>query len=378
MTGNNLPPIILRQANLQKELYMLGALVKIAQRASRRKSAAVETTPQDREQAEASLALARELIHAVEQFVISTPDLDSSRFLGRMRGVAAGLTPAVTPGDIQLYQAWLGNSLRAFGKLQQGYIADRETEMWRLLETYSRSTDISQRGEHQLANQIRGAHHRMRELVSLPDIKAARTQLEEELQQVQRVVKQRQQEEKEQVTALARQVSRLEASLASVRGRTNFDALTGVFHRAHLEDRLRAMLEHGKPVCIALMDVDNFRTINNTLGHAVGDKVLTVLGDQLQRVCRTTDMPTRYGGDEFVFMASGGTSEQLAQRLAGAVARRHVRLEIDDRVVSVLLSVSVGVAASSPGDTLEALMGRAFRALNAVKQEGKGGIRMAS
>lgn len=356
---------------------MLGTLAKIVKRVPRRQVRPAPPIPENRAQAEAALALARELIHAVEQFVISTPDLDSTRFLNRMRNAAAGLTPAVDPKDIQLYREWLKNSLRAFGQLQQSYIIERENEMWRLLDVYARAMHANGMCEHRLIDQIRASHSRMREMVSLPDLREARAQMEEELQQMQRVVNQRARDEKERVMALAREVSRLEANLAAMRGRANFDALTGVCHRAYLDDRLRSLLAEGKPVCIALMDIDSFRTINNTLGHAVGDRVLAILGDQLQRISRTTDIPARYGGDEFCFLSVGGTAEQLAQRLAGAVARRHIRLELDDRHCSVLLSVSVGIAAASPGDTLEELMSRASRAMSCVRAEGKGGMRVA-
>jgi len=355
---------------------MLGVFSKYTQRKSLRRAPPV-LSPESQEQAEASLALARELLHAVEQFVISTPDLDSSRFLHRIRGTAARLTSDAEPGNIQVSRQWLGNALRAFGSLQKSYISEREAEMWRLLDAYSRTSDVTLDREHQLVSQIRGAHERMRELVSLQDIREARAELESEIQQVQRAVNVKAKEDKERATALAREVARLEGALASARGQANYDVLTGVYHRAIVDDRLRALLRDGKPVNFALMDIDNFRTINTSLGHAVGDKVLSIVGEQLRRIARTTDVAARYGGDEFAFLAVGGTSEQLAQRLAGAVARRHVRMEIDDRTCSVLLSVSVGISASSPGDTLDVVLERASRAMSVVKTSGKGGIRLA-
>ncbi|MCC2668107.1 MAG: putative diguanylate cyclase/phosphodiesterase with sensor [Armatimonadetes bacterium] len=356
---------------------MLSVFSRFTQRSSASRKSTPAHTPETREQAEASLALVRELLHAVEQFVLSTPDLDSSRFLHRMRSTAAGLAGDVDPVTMRLYQEWLGNALRAFGGLQQNYIQERETEMWRLLDTYSRATHVTQSTEHALVDQIRDAHVRMKDLVTLPDIRAARMQLEDELQQVQRAVIQKAREDKERSASLTREVARLESVLASVRGQADFDVLTGVFHRAVVEDRLRALLAEGKPVTIALMDVDNFRTINTTLGHAVGDRILALVGDQLQRVTRSTDVAARYGGDEFCFLAVGGTVDQLAQRLSGAVGRRHVRLELDERVCSVLLSLSVGITSSSPGDTLEQVVERAGRALSVVKAAGKGGIRVA-
>lgn len=355
---------------------MLGVFSKIAQRKSPRKAAA-SLSPQSQEQAEAALALARELLHSVEQFVISTPDLDSARFLHRIRGTAAKLTEDAEPADILVYRQWLGNALRAFGSLQKSCITEREAEMWRLLDAYSRTSDVTSHREHQLVTMIQGAHERMRELVTLNDLRTARAELEAEIQQVQRAVNLKAQEDKERTTALGREVSRLESALAAARGQANFDVLTGVYHRAIVDDRLRALLRDGKPVCFGLMDVDNFRTINSTLGHAVGDRILSTVGEQLQRISRTTDLAARYGGDEFCFLAAGGTAEQLAHRLAGAVARRHVRMEIEDRSCSVLLSVSVGISSSTPGDTLDEILERAGRALAVVKAGGKGGINLA-
>jgi hypothetical protein len=211
---------------------MLNVFTKLAQRNTAHRKSAPVLSPESREQAEASLALVRELVHAVEQFVLSTPDLDSSRFLHRMRSTAANLTGDADPATIRLYREWLGNALRAFGGLQQNYIQERETEMWRLLDTYSRATQVSQTSEHSLVDNIRDAHERMKDLVTLPDIRSARMQLEDEIQQVQRVVAQKAREDKERSSSLAREVARLESALASVRGQANYDVLTGVYHRA--------------------------------------------------------------------------------------------------------------------------------------------------
>src|SRR6266550_8330584 len=120
---------------------MSGMLSRIAQRVPRAapkpglKPGSKPDAPESAEQAAAALALARELLHSVEQFVISTPDLDTQRFLQRMRGTAAGLTPQADAPTIHLYRKWVGQALGAFAGLQRKYIADREEEMWRLLDS---------------------------------------------------------------------------------------------------------------------------------------------------------------------------------------------------------------------------------------------------
>ena len=169
----------------------------------------------------------------------------------------------------------------------------------------------------------------------------------------------------------------LQAELAAVRGQARYDALTRIFHRGAFLESLGRLLAEGKPCSLAFLDVDDFKTINDTLGHTIGDRLLTVLADQLRRGMRTTDVAARYGGDEFCFLGPGLNAEQLAQRLAGAVARRHVRLELEERTCSVLLSVSVGIAQSKLGDTPEELLERADQALTRTKRGSKGGIQIA-
>jgi diguanylate cyclase (GGDEF)-like protein len=328
-------------------------------------------------QAGAALAFAREVLHAVEQFVISTPDLDTTRFLHRMRGTAAGLTAKSDPATLHLYTSWAGQALGAFAGLQRRYVAEREDEMWRLLDTYVETCSGGAAHTESLNDQLEQSLERMREYARLEDIRAAREGLEEELLQSARLVEQKQKADRDRVQALERQVTRLQAALTAVRGQARYDVLTGIYHRGSFQDRYLQLMEAGTPCTVALIDVDNFKTINDTLGHPVGDRLLALIGEQLKKVTRTTDCSARFGGDEFCFLTLGTNTEQTAQRLAGAVARRHARLEMEDRVISVLLSLSVGIAASWPGDTPESLLHRADQALLAAKKDGKGGIRLA-
>jgi diguanylate cyclase (GGDEF)-like protein len=362
---------------LNPVLGVLNRIGALAQPQQRETSAGAAAPEQSR--AEAALALARELLHSVEQFIISTPDLDTARFLQRMRSTASGLHGGVDIATLRLYREWVKNALGTFAGLQKRYVREREDEMWRLLRAMSRAAEVGHSTDHRLAQALRESHGRMRELAALPDIREARLQLEEELQQAQKLVELKARRERERLAALQREVQRLEAALEAVRGQADYDVLTGVFHRGVFDEKLRSVLREGVPFSIAMIDVDNFKTINDSLGHAVGDRVLTIIGNNLLRVSRSTDVPARYGGDEFAFIAGGFNAEQTAQRLAGAVARRHIRMELEEgeRVISVLLSTSVGVAAYRPGDTYDSLMHRADQAMISAKKARKGGIRIA-
>ncbi len=328
-------------------------------------------------QEDAVLALAREVLHSLEQFIISSPDLDTRRFLQRVRDTAAGLTPGADPGAIQLSRNWAGTSLQIFAELQRRCVSERETEMWRLLRAFSESAEAQQARAADLVDGLRDRHSHMRQLVTTADIRATRYQIEEHLTAAKQMVEEKSRRDKEGVQSLYRQVERLESALAEVRGQANFDSLTGVLHRGSLHQQLAGFLSENKPCSVAVMDVDSFKTINDTLGHAVGDKLLGMVAEQLQRVARSTDLVARISGDEFCFVAIGASPEQLAQRLAGAVARRHIRMDMDDRAISVLMSLSVGIAASELNDSVDRVLNRADQALLIAKRGDKGSIRLA-
>lgn len=150
------------------------------------------------------------------------------------------------------------------------------------------------------------------------------------------------------------------------------DPLTGLYNRAGVK-MINARLEQISRGVLFMMDLDDFKSINDNYGHAAGDKLLTAIGRILTETFRTDDIVARVGGDEFVAFLSGSdnraTAEQKGQELLERV--RTLRIEGIDTVASV----SIG-AASAPGcgRTYEALSAVADEALYRVKNSGKGGF----
>jgi diguanylate cyclase (GGDEF)-like protein len=153
------------------------------------------------------------------------------------------------------------------------------------------------------------------------------------------------------------------------------DGLTGLRNRRsffELADRewVRAR-RTGAPLTVLMVDVDHFKTVNDTLGHAAGDTVLSVVARRCQEELRSVDVLGRYGGDEFLaLLPDSATVDALAvaERLRGAVAADPVLT--DDGAVDV--HVSVGVATAGGGETsLVALLSQADAALYVAKARGR-------
>lgn len=152
------------------------------------------------------------------------------------------------------------------------------------------------------------------------------------------------------------------------------DALTGLYNYGYFKEALHDEVEKSRrykiPLSLLFLDIDDFKQVNDTLGHLRGDKILRQVATILKRGIRQADLLCRYGGDEFVMLLSQTPPDQammLAERLRQGVAQSSVnRLEQRCKV-----TVSIGVAGLEPEMRMEDLIKEADEALYRAKQAGK-------
>jgi len=155
------------------------------------------------------------------------------------------------------------------------------------------------------------------------------------------------------------------------------DPLTRVYNRRHLDERLKGEFayatRHRTAVSVLVIDVDHFKNVNDTLGHAAGDAVLRSLSASISRIVRTEDLVARYGGEEFVVVARGIESPnamKLAERIRVSIAMMEVLW--NGTPVSVTVSIgSATLSAEVPYTGPDALLAAADRALYQAKSAGR-------
>ena len=199
----------------------------------------------------------------------------------------------------------------------------------------------------------------------------------EESRTVQALVAQTQQrlhDEHSRASGLTQRVSELEGELRRLSEEVSTDQLTQIANRRGLLqafDAERSRMERtGSSLCIGLLDIDNFKRLNDELGHTVGDEALRSLAAVVSKTLRPTDLTARYGGEEFVVLLPDTPAEEgqviltrLQRSLSGGLFMHEER--------QVFVTFSAGVTAYRLGERIEEALERADQALYEAKRTGK-------
>jgi len=187
-------------------------------------------------------------------------------------------------------------------------------------------------------------------------------------------------ESRRRVDEYQQQVQKLEGEMALLSDRLHEDQLTQLLNRRGLarafESEMARADRSGRPLSLAVLDVDNFKHINDQLGHQAGDLALVHLARIVRRSIRPTDVISRYGGEEFVILLP----ETPADAAVSVMSR--VQRELTKRIFlhnneRVLITFSAGVAQRAFGESQEELIARADQALYHAKQAGKNRVSAA-
>lgn len=159
-----------------------------------------------------------------------------------------------------------------------------------------------------------------------------------------------------------------------LRRKASIDGLTRSWNRAAIMELLGTELaraKRGTPTCIAMIDADHFKAVNDTHGHQAGDAVLVEIAARIRRAVREFDAVGRYGGEEFLALLSNcniDTATVVCERIRGVVANEPIATpagELD-------ATISIGLAAcNSDHDTIERVVGAADAALYRAKESGR-------
>ena len=152
------------------------------------------------------------------------------------------------------------------------------------------------------------------------------------------------------------------------------DPLTGVNNRTSMDETIDREIQlahrHTTPLSLLAMDVDHFKQVNDTYGHAIGDCILKAIADAAKSAMRTSDIIFRYGGEEFLILLSN-TSRGGARLLANRLRKRVADTLVDCEGHNLSATVSIGISCLQTGDGREQLFSRADAGLYEAKAAGR-------
>ena len=180
--------------------------------------------------------------------------------------------------------------------------------------------------------------------------------------------------------------NRLRLQVSALEKQVYLDGLTQVgnrraFDKALANELARAKRGMGRPLSLAIFDLDFFKKINDTYGHPAGDKILVKMGELLRHHARSTDFAGRIGGEEFAFLLPSTSAEgalHFVERFREVVSHElNVRAQKGKYGVTIRATASFGLVTWDEEESLEALLVRADAALYVAKQNGRNKVHQA-
>ena len=335
------------------------------------------SSPQDARRAHVLLSLADQLLFLIGQQIPETATRKTAAIRQRIDGWRAALQREADPVELAALARQIVQDCEAMLNRLHAEAADQEVEFADLVKTLRGVVSSIRGNADRFDTQMRQSASAMECIVDIQDVPELRRSLAREIAVLRVTIMERQKAEAKTTEFLAGQVKDLEDSLKKVRADAAVDALTGIPNRGGFDIALREWLAEAsaenRPFTMAMLDLDDFKHINDAHGHQVGDRVLIAATQLLTDAAEHGEVVSRFGGDEFAFLMHAPAVVKARARLEGILQRiaPAYEYEFNGEKRHVTFTFSAGVTEFASGDTPEALIKRADEALYDAKRKGK-------
>jgi diguanylate cyclase (GGDEF)-like protein len=282
--------------------------------------------------------------------------------------LAGSLSAEMGGAELAATGADAREQLQAWARRTAKHYQHKAGEVKELLTAMVRATESVGARDERCAGQIHEVTSRLRQIATLEDITAIRASIEKSAVELKTSIDRMTAEGKAVIEQLRKQVSYCQAKLEEAEAIASRDALTGVRSRLNVESHIETRISTGIRFCVAILDIDGFKKVNDEFGHLIGDELLKQFARELRSVCRSTDIIGRWGGDEFILLLDCSLAEAVPQRerLRDWVCG-HYTVEGKEGATRLNLNISIGLAEHAAGEPLKELLARADAAMYAEK-----------
>jgi diguanylate cyclase len=317
-------------------------------------------------------------LHFLKSFALDLSEIRTDHFKKMIDGLADQFMSPERPKRIELEFERQKTKILSFIEHQHRYIAERERELRDIIDLLTKamaSLDVENR---EFYYRVYDQSEKMEQITLLDDIKKIRSALQFEVTQMRDIVDQKKDQDRRQVQLLASQVDSLRQELEKTKAKSMTDGLTGSYNRQAFDDTLKDLMVRSRvmnnDLSLLILDLDDFKIINDTYGHLIGDRVLVAFCQKCRKSIRGDDVLARYGGEEFAIILPGASLKNALKKgrqICDAIASARYATDGDTDEDFLSITVSIGVAVCKNDDTAETLISRADKALYKAKRSGK-------
>jgi diguanylate cyclase (GGDEF)-like protein len=287
--------------------------------------------------------------------------------------LAEAIVPESSAEAVEATQTIVEGRLQDWGRRTAAHYRQKTAEVRELLLVMAGTAESVGERDQRAAGQITDVTARLKAIASLEDLTEIRSSIEQSALELKTSVDRMAAEGRQVIARLKAEVSGYQTKLEATEELASRDALTGLRNRAWVESQLERRLAAGAPLSVAIVDIDEFKRVNDKYGHLAGDELLQKFAGELNSASRTTDLIGRWGGDEFILVLDCGlaiASPQI-ERLTAWVCGDYV-VRTGSGTTKMRVDASIGLAERGAGETMKELLSRADAAMYLRKSAGRG------
>jgi diguanylate cyclase (GGDEF)-like protein len=318
------------------------------------------------------------LLSILSDIPVEADALKTGEFRSRILSYRKRLATSFGTADFGLYSTDCLRTCEEYFNLTRKYMHERESAFGEVIQVLRESIGLLAGESGSFNSQLTRTSERFDRLTEIADIHKLKKQISLECHELKRIVTEKQLKDEASYSQLSRRVELLQGSLEQTREEASLDGLTRIANRSSFDKALsRWIAAHNsakKPFILAILDLDDFKAINDRHGHQIGDRVLHCAAQWFRKCVRANDFLARFGGEEFAILLSDATTEQALAKFSSLlenIAASSYKYTVAGEIANVSFTVSCGIAEFVPEESGENLVRRADAAMYEAKHRGK-------